>query len=157
MAIRSLRPRTDGYATYYRRPGAWRDRRGRGLRGRLLPATVPLARSRAQIFDDLVLDTVEHLEHHWPDQLSHIEFAVEDVPPELPTYDSDVLQDGSVPLARLITGRTHPQHGAVSPRVVVYRWPLEARAGDRDELAELVHEVLTEQVANVLGIDPDEI
>ncbi|MGH3546093.1 MAG: metallopeptidase family protein [Mycobacteriales bacterium] len=154
MTARSPRPRAAEY-TYYRRAGAWRDRRGRGLRGRLLPATVPLARSRTQIFDDLVLDTVEHLEHHFPEQLGRIEFAVEDVPPELPAYDSDVLQDGSVPLARLIAGRTHPQRGPIYPRIVVYQWPLEARAGDRDELAELVHEVLTEQVANALGIDPD--
>lgn len=157
MTARSLRLPAGGSATQYRRAGGWRDRRGRGLRGRLLPATVPLARSRAQVFDDLVLDAVEHLEHHWPEQLGHIEFAVEDVPPELPAYDSDVLQDGSVPLARLITGRTHPQHGAPSPRVVVYRWPLEARASDRDELAELVHEVLLEQVANILGVDPEEM
>src|SRR5690606_20746780 len=40
-----------------RRPG--RDRHGRGMRGRLVPASVPLARTRAEIFDDLVLDTVE--------------------------------------------------------------------------------------------------
>ena len=35
---------------------ARRDRHGRGLRGRLVPATVPLARTKAEIFDDLVLD-----------------------------------------------------------------------------------------------------
>ena len=39
-----------------------RDRHGRGLRGRLVPAEVPLARSRAEQFDDLVLDAVEDLE-----------------------------------------------------------------------------------------------
>ncbi len=38
-----------------------RDRHGRGLRGRLVPAEVPLARSRAEEFDYLVLDAVEDL------------------------------------------------------------------------------------------------
>ena len=35
-----------------------RDRRGRGLRGALAPASVPLGRSRSQSFDELVLDAV---------------------------------------------------------------------------------------------------
>jgi len=52
-----------------------RDRRGRGLRGRLVPQTVPLARSRAAQFDDLVLDTVEDLEHRWRRELDGVEFA----------------------------------------------------------------------------------
>lgn len=159
MTSGSMHQRPDGYLRHRHQEwhGSRRNRRGRGLRGRLLPASAPLARSRAQIFDDLVLDAVEHLEHHWPEQLSNVEFAVEDVPPELPSYDSDVLEDGSVPLARLLAGRVHPQHGPLPPRIVIYRWPLEARAGDRDELAELVHDVLTEQVANALGIDPDDL
>jgi hypothetical protein len=42
-----------------------RDRHGRGLRGRLVPDGVPLARSRAEQFDDLVLDAVEDLERRW--------------------------------------------------------------------------------------------
>ncbi|MGH3803829.1 MAG: metallopeptidase family protein [Pseudonocardiaceae bacterium] len=103
-----------------------------------------------------MLDTVEHFEQHWPEQLSRVEFAVEDVPPELPSYDSDVLEDGSVPLARLLTSRINASNGQLPPRVVVYRWPLEARASDREELAELVHDVLAEQVANLLGLDPDD-
>src|SRR3954469_17787746 len=69
---------------------ARRDRHGRGLRGRLVPATVPLARTKAEIFDDLVLDTVESLERRYAKELAGVEFAVEDVPPELNVYDSDV-------------------------------------------------------------------
>ena len=38
-----------------------RDRHGRGLRGRLVPTDIPLARSRAEQFDDLVLDAVEDI------------------------------------------------------------------------------------------------
>jgi predicted Zn-dependent protease with MMP-like domain len=129
-----------------------RDRHGRGLRGRLVPASVPLARTRAEIFDDLVLDTVESLERRYSEELASVEFAVEEVPPDLNVYDTDVLEDGDVPLARLLPGRP-----GMPPRIVLYRRPLEFRAVDRDDLADLVHDVIVEQVANLLGLDPDDI
>lgn len=142
-----------------RRPGSGRrthrDRHGRGLRGRLVPATVPLARTKAEVFDDLVLDTVETLERRFAKELAGVEFAVEDVPPDLNVYDSDVLEDGEVPLARLLPGR--PGRQEVPPRIVLYRRPLEFRAMDREDLADLVHDVIIEQVANLLGVDPDEL
>jgi predicted Zn-dependent protease with MMP-like domain len=40
---------------------------------------------------------------------------------------------------------------------VLYRRPLEYRADDRDDLADLVHDVIVEQVANLLGLDPEDI
>jgi predicted Zn-dependent protease with MMP-like domain len=132
-----------------------RDRHGRGLRGRLVPASVPLARTRAEVFDDLVLDTVESLERRYARELAGVEFAVEEVPPDLNVYDTDVLEDGEVPLARLLPGR--PGRTNTPPRIVLYRRPLEFRAVDRDDLADLVHDVIVEQVANLLGIDPDDI
>jgi predicted Zn-dependent protease with MMP-like domain len=132
-----------------------RDRHGRGLRGRLVPASVPLARTRAEIFDDLVLDTVESLERRYARELAGVEFAVEEVPPDLNVYDTDVLEDGEVPLARLLPGR--PGRADMPARIVLYRRPLEFRAIDRDDLADLVHDVIVEQVANLLGLDPDDI
>ena len=139
-----------------------RDRHGRGLRGRLVPAQVPLARSRAEQFDDLVLDAVEELERRWERELAGVEFAVEDVPwvdhssPDEVVLDADVLEDGSVPLARVLPahregGREHPA------RIVVYRRPLEIRAADRDDLADLVRDVVVDQVAVLLGRDPEAI
>lgn len=116
---------------------------------------MPLSRTRAEIFDDLVLDTVEGLEQRYAKDLAGVEFAVEDVPPDLNVYDSDVLEDGEVPLARLLPGR--PGQGTVPPRIVLYRRPLEIRAVDRDDLADLVHDVIIEQVANLLGIDPEDL
>src|SRR5664280_777169 len=60
------------------------------MRGRLAPGelderlglrrAVPLARSRAEQFDDLVLDAVEQLEERWAGELAGGELAVEDVP-----------------------------------------------------------------------------
>jgi predicted Zn-dependent protease with MMP-like domain len=116
---------------------------------------VPLARTRAEVFDDLVLDTVESLERRYSDELAGVEFAVEEVPPDLNVYDTDVLEDGDVPLARLLPGR--PGRSDMPPRIVLYRRPLEFRAVDREDLADLVHDVIVEQVANLLGLDPDDI
>ncbi len=127
-----------------------------------MPTGVPLARSRAEQFDDLVLDAVEDLERRWERELAGVEFAVEDVPwvehtrPDEVVLDSDVLDDGGVPLARVVPARR--EHGQeIPPRVVVYRRPLELRANDRDDLADLVRDVVVDQVATLLGRDPEEI
>jgi predicted Zn-dependent protease with MMP-like domain len=110
-------------------------------------------RTRAQIFDDLVLEAAEAIEEHLGHPLESLEFAVEDVPPPLATYDSTVLEDGEVPLARVM-----PSTSTKNPaRVVIYRWPLEARAHSRVELTELITEVVAEQVANLLGMDPEDL
>ncbi len=132
-----------------------RDRHGRGLRGRLVPTDVPLYRSRAQQFDDLVLDAVTRLEPRWEAELSGIEFAVQEVPDEEIQGDDLV----PVPLARLDPGETDPgaQGGAHSPRIVLYRRPLLARAEDEEELSELIFDVVVEEVAELLGLDPDAI
>ena len=139
-----------------------RDRHGRGLRGRLVPPEVPLTRTRGEQFDDLVLDAVEELEHRWERELAGVEFAVEDVPwvehtdPDEVVPDADVLDDGSVPLARLLPA--HRENGRdVAARIVIYRRPLELRAHDRDDLADLVRDVVVDQVAVLLGRDPEEI
>lgn len=123
-----------------------RDRHGRGARGPLAPAAVPLRRSRAEQFDDLVLDAVEDLEQRWATELRGVEFAVEEVPPEQPGDDADV------PLARVV-----PSLPGEPARVVVYRRPLEMRAHDRDDLAGLVHDVVVEQVADLLEMDPEAV
>ncbi len=132
-----------------------RDRHGRGLRGRLVPTNVPLYRSRAQQFDDLVLDAVARLEPRWESELSGIEFAVQEVPDEEIQGDDLV----PVPLARVDPGETDPQArgGAHSPRIVLYRRPLLARAEDEEELSELIFDVVVEEVAELLGLDPDAI
>ncbi len=112
-----------------------------------MPPGVPLSRTRAQRFDDLVLDAVEHLEERWSDQLVGVEFAVEDVPPAGSDATSD---DDPVPLGRVV-----PAAGREPARVVVYRRPVEARGSEPQALADLVHDVVVEQVAALLGMDPD--
>jgi predicted Zn-dependent protease with MMP-like domain len=123
------------------------------MRGPLAPSHVPIARSRGERFDDLVLDAVDRLKPRWGKQLSAVEFAVEDVPP------ADELVDGPARLSSdpIPFGRAQPAAGGDPAAVVVYRRPLEARTRDRDQLGTLVHDVVVEQVANLLGLSPETI
>ncbi|HUK73539.1 MAG TPA: metallopeptidase family protein [Streptosporangiaceae bacterium] len=124
-----------------------RDRHGRGIRGPLAPTGVPLSRTRAQHFDDLVLDAVSRLEVRWEKQLAGVEFAVEEVPPAAPDVPGD-----QVPLSRL-----QPAEAGKPARIVVYRRPAQARAEGDDELAALVFDVIVEEVARLLGVDPETV
>jgi predicted Zn-dependent protease with MMP-like domain len=88
---------------------------------------------RAQQFDEMVLDALGSVERRLGRTLDGLQVAVEDVPP------------------------SDPAEGSLPTKVVLYRRPLETRAGDPGELAAMVHEVLVEQVAAMLGIDPEEL
>ncbi|MDI9886604.1 metallopeptidase family protein [Streptomyces sp. HNM0645] len=119
-----------------------RDRHGRGMRGPVAPPQVPLSASRAESFRDLVQDSVERLERRWP-QLTEVEFLVLDVPGSV---------EESVPL-----GRSVPAEKGSPARIMVYRRPVEIRTKNRDERALLVHEVVVEQVADLLGLAPESV
>jgi predicted Zn-dependent protease with MMP-like domain len=153
-----------------------RDRHGRGLRGVLVPPDVPLHRTRAERFDDLVLQAVARLEPQWEAHLSGIEFAVEEIPP---AESPDTGPHGPVPLSRLEPGTPPARPGGESPgpdapgtpgtadeeagagetppRIVVYRRPLMARADGEEDLGELVFDVVVEEFARLLGIDPKDV
>lgn len=133
--------------------GARRDRHGRGLRGPLTPSSLPLYRTRSQRFDDLVDEAVERLERRWADKLARVEFAVAEVPLEEDWSGAGVDPAADpVPLARLF-----PAAADQPARIVVFRRPLEARAADPQEREALVHEVLVEQVAALLGLSPETV
>ena len=133
-----------------------RDRHGRGLRGRLVPPAVPLYRTRSQQFDDMVLDAVARLDARWEAELTGVEFAVQEVP------EADELTDDSVPLplARTVQGSPEardPARPATPARIIVYRRPLLARAENDGELSDLVFDVVVEEFADFLGIEPESV
>ncbi|MEU8505569.1 metallopeptidase family protein [Streptomyces brevispora] len=119
-----------------------RDRHGRGMRGPVAPPQVPLSASRADSFRDLVQDSVERLERRWP-QLAEVDFVVLDVP---------TTGEETVPLGSALSAEKERP-----AQIVVYRRPVEIRTKSRDERALLVHEVVVEQVADLLGLSPESV
>lgn len=120
------------------------------MRGPLAPPQVPLSASRSEIFGDLVRDSVERLERRWP-QLDEVEFVIADVPGPPGGPDAG-WNDEAVPLGGLVEARD-----GRPARIVVFRRPVEIRAKSRDERALLVHEIVVEQVAELLGLSPETV
>ena len=53
--------------------------------------------------------------------------------------------------------RSQPAAGGKPARIVVYRRPAQARAEGEEELAALVFDVVVEEVARLLGVDPETV
>ena len=127
----------------------------------LYPPTLPAAKTRAERFDAMVLEALEPIEQRWGTELTELDLAVDDVPevdetsPDEVVWQAGVLADVGVPLAQLVPAGVDPEGLPSRARIVLYRRPLEARARGGADLADLLHEVLVEQVAEYLNIEPD--
>lgn len=132
-----------------RRPRT-RDRRDRGMRG---PGVLPRQPGRPELrtarerFDQLVLDVVTEIDARWQDRLGLVEYAVEDAP-----LIPDDWSTTTVPLSSLVRGS-----GTQPTRLVLFRRPIEHRAETRDDLEALVLTIVVEQVAELLGIDAEQV
>ena len=107
----------------------------------------PEMRTARDKFDDLVLTVVSDIEDRWQEHLGLVEYAVEDAP-QVP----DDWEPGTVPLSSLVRGT-----GGRPTRLVLFRRPIEHRSGSRSDLEALVLMVVVEQVAELLGIDPETV
>src|SRR5664280_1375816 len=83
-----------------------RDRHGRGQRGPMAWPPVPAMATRAERFDELVLDAAGRMEHHAGSAMGDLEFAVEDVPPS----DPAPWESSDVPLGRLFAAPVSYTH-----------------------------------------------
>lgn len=119
-----------------------RDRRGRGLRGPLLPSELPGALTRADVFDELVVAELARLVRRYGDRLTDVDVLVVDVP-----ADGDEVQ----------LFRARPAAEGRPGRIVVHRRPVEARATGVRAREALVHHVVVEAVAELLGVPPEEV
>jgi hypothetical protein len=104
----------------------------------------------------MVLDAVTRLEGRWEAELAGVEFAVQEVP------EADELTDDSVPLplARTVPGSpesSDPARPATPARIIVYRRPLLARAENDGELSDLVFDIVVEEFADFLGLEPESV
>ncbi len=104
-------------------------------------------KSRRDAFDDYVLDAAARLEATCGRAFPVVEFAVEDVPRGLAPWDHR-----EVPL-----GRLYPASGGQPARIVVYRRPVETRVTDARDKAALIADIVTEQVAGLMGVTPEEL
>ncbi|MGA9373687.1 MAG: metallopeptidase family protein [Mycobacterium sp.] len=133
------------------------------MRGSLLPQTVPGWRSRAERFDMAVLEAYEPIERRWHHRVSGLDVAVDEIPrispkdPDSVQWPPEVIADGPIALARLIPAGVDIRGNSTRARIVLFRKPIERRAKNTDELAELLHEVLVAQVATHLGVEPSVI
>ena len=139
------------------------SRRGRDMRGPLLPPTVPGWRSRAERFDMAVLEAYEPIERRWQEKVSDLDVAVDEIPrisakdPDSVQWPPEVVADGPIALARLIPAGVDMRGNATRARIVLFRKPIERRAKDTVELGELLHEILVAQVAIYLDVEPSVI
>lgn len=116
------------------------------------PAVMPRRPGRAERrtqrerFDALVLGIVTDIDERWSDRLGLVEYAVEDAP---------LIPDdwtGNVPLSSLVRGT-----GTQATRLVLFRRPIEHRCETRSDLEAMVLTVVVEQVAELLGIEAEEV
>jgi predicted Zn-dependent protease with MMP-like domain len=110
-------------------------------------AGVPELPTPRQRFDRLVLDVVTTIDRRWSDRLGLVEYAVEDAP-RIP----DDWESPHVPLSSLVRGT-----GARPSRLVLFRRPIEHRCDTRADLEAMVLTVVAEQVAELLGIEAEEV
>ncbi|WP_427133232.1 metallopeptidase family protein [Pseudarthrobacter sp. S9] len=130
-------------------PQRRRNRHGRGLRGELMLPTLPGYRTRSDRFDDLVLDSAQRLHDIWGKPLDGVRFGVDEIPPGL---------------ERLVADRTPAPMGSYSPAtaeegpvITLYRRVVEQSCGSREELQDLVHDVVVEYTAEMLGVPPESL
>jgi predicted Zn-dependent protease with MMP-like domain len=133
------------------------------MRGPLLPPSVPGWRTRAERFDMAVLEAYEPIERRWQERVATLDIAVDEIPrispkdPESVQWPPEVVADGPIALARLIPAGVDVRGNATRARIVLFRRPIERRAKDSDELADLLHELLVAEVAQYLGVEPSVI
>ena len=90
---------------------------------------------------------VERLEPRWGPLLAALDVDVLEVPP-----NGVEVSVREVPLAE------HRRGGpGRAPVIVVYRHPVELRAPDLLTRVELLRDLVTEQLAEILGMDPGEL
>ncbi|SFU02542.1 metallopeptidase family protein [Arthrobacter sp. ov118] len=126
-----------------------RNRHGRGLRGELMLPTLPGYRTRSDRFDDLVLDSAERLHDIWGKPLDGVRFAVDEIPPGL----EQLVADHTPAPMGAFTAATAEE----GPVITLYRRVVEQACGGRDELQDLVHDVVVEYTAEMLGVPPESL
>lgn len=126
-----------------------RNRHGRGLRGELIPAHLAGSRSRSERFDAWVLESAQRLERLWGEDIQTYQFVVQDIPPGL---EELAHTGGHIPYAA-----GTPAAGPRPAVITVYRHPVESAARGLVPVSELIHDVVVEQLALLMDMDPETV
>jgi predicted Zn-dependent protease with MMP-like domain len=102
-------------------------------------------------FERLVVDELDLLPDDMVDGLDNVIFVVEDRP-EDGSLDILGLYDGVA-----LTERGQYGFGEMPDRIVLFREPLLAVCGDRDELRDQIHITLVHEIAHFYGLDDDRL
>lgn len=139
-----------------------RDRHGRGVRGPLMPTKIPRYRRRPELFDAAVLEAYAPIQQQFAVELESLDIAVDTIPRmrlnmDWDSFPPEVVVDGPVPLGRIIQAGIDIHGYPTRARIVIFRMPIEQRVQGAKERQELLTIVLTQLVAQYLGITPEDI
>lgn len=122
-----------------------RDRHARGIKGPLIPHSVPIYENPAERFERLLIETTEDFQIRLGAQLANIQIGLE----EIPNNRDLVLSELSVPLGRTEIGNPS--------QVILYRRPIETRTFGLEELDRKIRDVLAELIGSIIGLRPIDI
>ena len=139
-----------------------RDRHGRGVRGPLMPTKIPRYRRRPELFDAAVLEAYAPIQQQFTVELESLDIAVDTIPRmrlnmDWDSFPPEVVVDGPVPLGRIIQAGIDIHGYPTRARIVIFRMPIEQRVQGAKERQELLTIVLTQLVAQYLGITPEDV
>jgi predicted Zn-dependent protease with MMP-like domain len=95
----------------------------------------------------MVLDSAQRLHDIWGKTLDGVRFGVDEIPPDL-----EQLAANSVPAPM---GAYTPATDEDGPMITVYRRVVEQASGGLEDLQDLVHDVVVEHTAEMLGVAPE--
>ena len=105
------------------------------------------------MFDELVAAVGARLTRQFAGELPVVSFGVADLPPTaLRSGAPSFARTQDVPLGEV---RRSARSGPCA--IVVFRRPIEIRTSPGHEREALVHDVLVEQVAALLGVSPEDV
>ncbi|MGM7669431.1 metallopeptidase family protein [Microbacterium sp. A93] len=132
-----------------------RDRRGRGLRGPLLPPGLPRARTRNEAFTDYLDAAVSRLSEVCGPAVEQARFQATMVPEDLENrlelvraWGADMVDDP--------TGSTRRDARGTAV-ITIHRRPIEARCPVPSLLPDLVYGAVVEQWAELTGLAPEAV
>ncbi|MCW1249871.1 metallopeptidase family protein [Acaricomes phytoseiuli] len=95
------------------------------------------------------MESANRLQELWGSTLSHVEFVIDEIPDNL---EELTAAHQLVPLASL-----RDESSSRPATVIIYRRPALQSAFDDEDLAELVHYAVVEQIAMFLNISPEAV